>query len=242
MGCHVTDGPTSRGGHVVPKWEQEALETLRTRIRKFVRPLRELVERDANEGDTRVLVTDMLCEALGYDKYEDLTTEYAVRGEFADYGVRIDKQLVAFVEVKRAAQNLKAAHLRQVETYAVKEGIEWIILTNGQAWRTYHVEAATGAPVETHLVLDVDLLDESTVGDKAGQLFYLHKSAMKRDRIAELWRQKAATAPAALVGVLLSEAVLDAARKEVRKRSGYNPDLQSLANTIRGEVVRAELL
>jgi len=238
----VAESPMGSGGHVAPKWEQVALETLRTRIRKFAGPLRELVERDANEGDTRLLVTDMLCDALGYDKYEDLTTEYAVRGEFADYGVRIDKQMVAFVEVKRAAQNLKAAHLRQVETYAVKEGIEWIILTNGPVWRAYHVEAATGAPVETHLVLDVDLLDGSTVGDKAGQLLYLHKSAMKRERIAELWRQKAATAPAALVAVLLSETVLDAARKEVRRRSGYNPDLQSLANTIRGEVVRGDLL
>lgn len=54
-------------------------------------------------GDTRLLVTDMLCYGLGYDKFDDLTTEFAVRGEFADYGVRIDKQLVAFIEVKRAA-------------------------------------------------------------------------------------------------------------------------------------------
>jgi len=37
----------------------------------------------------------------GYDKYEDLTTEYMIKGEFADYGIRIDKQIIAFVEVKR---------------------------------------------------------------------------------------------------------------------------------------------
>src|SRR5690606_8774834 len=64
-----------------PKWESDALEQIRSHVRKFAKPLRELVERDANEGDTRVLVTDMLCDALGYDKYEDLTTEYAVRGD-----------------------------------------------------------------------------------------------------------------------------------------------------------------
>jgi hypothetical protein len=40
-------------------------------------------------------VTDFLCDGLGYDKYEDLTPEYQVRGEFVDYGIRIDKQLVA---------------------------------------------------------------------------------------------------------------------------------------------------
>jgi len=225
-----------------PKWESDAVEMLRTHIRKFARPLRDLVDRDANEGDTRVLVTDMLCDALGYDKYEDLTTEYAVRGEFADYGIRIDKQLVAFVEVKRAAQNLNARHLRQVETYAVKEGVEWMLLTNGQVWRAYHVTTAPGSPVETNLVIDVDLLDESTVNQKAADLFYLHKNAMKRDKIAELWMQRAATAPEALVDVLLSDPVLDAVRKEVRRRSGYNPDAAALAATIRNEVVKENLV
>lgn len=65
-----------------------------------------LTSRDANEGDTRLLVTDFLCDALGFDKYADLTTEYQVKGEFADYGVRIDRELIAFIEVKRVATKL----------------------------------------------------------------------------------------------------------------------------------------
>jgi hypothetical protein len=69
----------------------------------------------ANEGDTRLLVTDFLCDALGFDKYADLTTEYQVKGEFADYGVRIDRELMAFIEVKRIATKLAPKHLRQVE-------------------------------------------------------------------------------------------------------------------------------
>jgi hypothetical protein len=40
-----------------------------------------LADRDANEGDTRLLVTDFLCDGLGFDKYSDLTTEYQVKGE-----------------------------------------------------------------------------------------------------------------------------------------------------------------
>ena len=48
------------------------------------KPLADLIARDANEGDTRMLITDFLCDGLGYDKYVDLTTEYQVKGEFAD--------------------------------------------------------------------------------------------------------------------------------------------------------------
>lgn len=70
-----------------PKWETAARERLRTAIRRFRKPLSDLHGRDANEGDTRLLVTDFLCEGLGFDKFTDLTTEYQVRGEYADYGV-----------------------------------------------------------------------------------------------------------------------------------------------------------
>src|SRR5690606_7922576 len=137
----------------------------------------------ANEGDTRLIVTDFLCDALGYDKFEDLTTEFAVRGEFADYGVRIEKQLVAFIEVKRATQQLNPRHLRQVETYAVKEGLQWILLTNGHVWQVYNVYAKTGQQVATHLVLELDLLGDEATSRKIDALFYLHRAAMKRNLI-----------------------------------------------------------
>lgn len=225
-----------------PKWEQEARDEIKAAVRRYAKPLADLVHRDANEGDTRLLVTDFLCTGLGYDKYEDLTTEFAVRGEFADYGVRIDKQLVAFIEVKRAAQKLNVRHLRQVETYAVKEGLEWVMLTNGQVWRAYHVFATTGQQVEVNLALEVDLLSDESPAKKVESLFFLHRSALKRGLISDLWQRKAATAPAALADVLLTEPVVDAIRKQIRKVSGYNPEPDELTRILRTEVIRPDLL
>ena len=141
--------PAPRGA---PKWETEARERVKAAIKRFSKPLADLVARDANEGDTRLLVTDFLCEGLGYDKYSHLTTEYEVKGDFADYGVRIDKDLVAFIEVKRCATKLTTKHLRQVEMYAVNEGVEWLILTNGSNWQVYHVTG--GLPVVIDLAFD----------------------------------------------------------------------------------------
>lgn len=238
----MTDTTTAPAKPSGPKWEADAKDAIRASLRKFQKPLTDLVERDANEGDTRLLVTDFLCLALGYDKYDDLTTEFAVRGEFADYGVRIDKQLVAFIEVKRAAQKLNARHLRQVETYAVKEGLEWIILTNGQVWQAYHVSAATGQQVSTSLAFEVDLLSDEQPAKKIAKLFHLHRAALKRSTIDELWKKQAATAPEALAQVLLSDAVVDAVRKEIRRQSGFNPEPADLVSGLRTGVIRAELL
>ena len=250
LGCrHRSEGHATADVNTVvpkssnlPKWEEEARASIRTAIRRFTKPLKEIVARDANEGDTRLIITDFLCDGLGYDKFDDLTTEYAVRGEFADYGIRIDKQLVAFIEVKRATQSLNVRHLRQVETYAVKEGLQWIMLTNGQDWQVYHVHATTGQRVATHLVFEVDILGDEPLGRKVDSFFYLHRSALKRELIDALWKQKVATAPNALADVLLTEPVLDAMRKEIKRTSKYNPDPSELARIIRNKVIRPDLL
>jgi hypothetical protein len=173
--------PKARGA---PKWEADARDRLRGAVRRFSKPLADLVARDANEGDTRLLVTDFLCEGLGFDKYADLTTEYQVKGEFADYGLRIDRDLVAFIEVKRVATKLSPKHLRQVEMYAVNEGVEWVILTNGSVWQVYHITG--GLPVVIDLALEVDLLGDAPPAHKISQLFYLTRESLKRRQIDEL--------------------------------------------------------
>lgn len=104
--------PAAKPSNAAPKWETAARERMRAAIKKFSKPLADLIARDANEGDTRLLVTDMLCDGFGFDKYAELTTEYRVKGEFADYGIRLDKDLIAFLEVKRVATKLAAKHLR----------------------------------------------------------------------------------------------------------------------------------
>lgn len=236
-------GPADGGGarrRSGPKWEADARDRVKATIRKFSKPLADLVARDANEGDTRLFVTDFLCEALGFDKYEDLTTEYQVKGEFADYGIRIDKQLVAFIEVKRCTTRLNEKHLRQVQLYAVNEGVEWVILTNGVAWEAWHLTA--GLPVSLDLALKVDLADGGSASAKAKDLFYLTKESLKRRQIDELWKSKRATSPASLACALLAPVVLDSLRKELRRSTGQNTSPDELARLLRETVLRPESL
>ena len=222
------------------KWETDAREQVAAAVKKFAKPLQNLLDRDANEGDTRLVVTDLLCEGLGYDKFRDLTTEYMVKQDFADYGVRIDKQLVGFIEVKRISQKLNERHLRQVQMYAVNEGVEWMILTNGQVWRAYHLTG--GLPVRVDMAFEVDLLGPEPVAEKAEKLFYLHREALKRRRIDDLWKHRAATSPEALLDILLSDTVLDAIRKEVKRNTGISTTVQDLATVLRTEVVDRKLI
>lgn len=231
--------PGRQAKRSAPKWESTARDRVKSAVRKFSKPLADLIERDANEGDTRFLVTDFLCEGLGFDKYEDLTTEYQVKGEFADYGIRIDKQLVAFIEVKRCTQKLGGRHLRQVQMYAVNEGVEWMILTNGQVWQVWHLTG--GLPVKVDLALEVDLLSEASLTTKNDQLFHLSKEALKRHLLDDLWRAKSATSPRSLAAVLTSEVVLEAIRKELRRQTSYNCETEQIERALRNEVLRPDV-
>lgn len=228
------------GPKAPPKWESDSREKVRAGIKRFTKPLADMVTRDANEGDTRLLVTDFLCEALGFDKFADLTTEYQVKGEFADYGIRIDKELVAFIEVKRVTTKLGVKHLRQVEMYAVNEGVEWVILTSGVVWQVYHITG--GLPVVIDLVMLVDILDDTSPAKKLDQLFYLSRDSLKRRQIDEVWKARKATSPKSLAHVILSESVTTAIRRELRRTTGHQIDEKELEALLRATIMRPECL
>ena len=233
-------GPAAKkpAAKTLPKWEVDARERIRLAIRKYSAPLQGLLTRDANEGDTRLFVTDFLFDALGYDKYTDLTTEYMVRGDFADYGIRIDKQMVAFLEVKRVATKLDSRHLKQVEMYAVNEGVEWVILTNGVIWKAYHISG--GLPVIMDVALEVDLLSEETPQKKADKLFYLSRESLKKRQIDEVWKAKRATSPAAFARAILSPTVVDALQRELKRQSGHKVEVEEVTRLLKNTVLRPE--
>jgi hypothetical protein len=232
--------PAAKARPTAPKWETQTKDRLKAAIRQFIPHLSGMIDRDANEGDTRLLVTDFLCSALGYDRYADLTTEYQIKGQFADYGVRIDKELVAFIEVKRCTTTLAEKHLRQVQLYAANEGVEWMLLTNGRVWQAWHLTATL--PMQVDLALDIDLLDEQPVGGKVGALFYLTRESFQRNQIDELWQQKRVTSPESLARTLVSDKMIGELRKELRRTSGYNADEKELAATLATDVIAPGLL
>ena len=234
----MTESASSAG----PKWEADAKESIRAGLRRFKKPLTDLVERDANEGDTRLLVTDFLCDGAGLRQVRG--PHDGVRGQGRVRRLRrAHRQAARRLHRGQArARQAQRRHLRQVETYAVNEGVEWVILTNGQAWQVYHVAAATGQQVSTQLVLEVDLLDDSTPASKVEKLFHLHRAALKHHTIDEVWTRRAATSPTALTAAILSDKVIEAIRSEVRRNTKVNATPDALRAVIRDEIVRPGLV
>ena len=55
-------------------------QRLKEQVPRFQKILSDARSRDINEADTVVIVTDMLEEVFGMNKYADVTREYAIKG------------------------------------------------------------------------------------------------------------------------------------------------------------------
>lgn len=217
----------------MPKWEFAVRERISKQLKNFQKAAQVLIDQDAVEANTRLLITDFLCDALGFDKYADLDAELNVKGDFADYGIRVNGQLVAVVEVKRIKQTLNSSHLRQAESYALREGVEWVFLTNGQIWQIHHIDPRKNDKSEVQLVLHVDILDSATrAPKKTDSLIYFSKEFLSKGKLEELWRAKAALSPKVVSNAILSDESLTAVRREIRRKTKENVDQDELKRVI----------
>ena len=52
---------------------------IKSGIKKYKNVLKKAKDRDVNESDTVTILTDILSDICGYDKYTEITREYAIR-------------------------------------------------------------------------------------------------------------------------------------------------------------------
>lgn len=131
--------------------------------------LAQAMKKDSSEGDTVVIVTDMISDILGYDKYQNLSSEHAIRGTYVDLMVSVDNKPRFLVEVKAVGTELKDNFIKQVVDYAANKGVDWVVLTNGIVWRVYKVVFAK--PIDKVLVCELNALEANSKGPEAIECF-----------------------------------------------------------------------
>ena len=151
-------------------------------IKKFQPILEAAKARDVNESDTVIIVTDMLSDVFGYDKYSEITSEYVIRGTYVDLAIKLDGHLQMLIEVKAIGSDLKDAHVRQAVDYGANQGVDWILLTNGVTWQVYKVNF--GKPVDQELILEIDFLGLSPRNnDDIEDLFLITKEGLMKSML-----------------------------------------------------------
>jgi hypothetical protein len=226
----------------MPNIPTKVQDRLSAAVKRFQPVLASAKSRDVNESDTVIIITDMLADVFGYDKYSEITSEYVIRGTFVDLAIKLDGKTQMLVEVKAIGLDLKDAYVKQAVDYGANEGIEWIVLTNGTMWNIYKV--SFGKPVGFDLVLQIDFmrLSPKNYGD-LDNLFLLTKEGLGKSVLGDYHTQRQALSRFFIGAIALSDPVLDVIRRELRKISpDVRIDNEQIKAVLVNEIVKREVM
>lgn len=223
----------------VPK---KVAERLVAGLKRYQPILAAAKARDVGESDTVTIIKDMLADVFGYDKYSDVTSEHAIRGTYCDLAIKIDGQLQTLVEVKAIGLELKDQHVKQAIDYAANQGVDWVLLTNGNIWRVYHLIFAK--PIDQELVVEIDFCALNSRSEGDIELLYLWcKEGWQRSLLGEYHTQKQALSRFFVGAMLQTDIVLDVIRRELRRVSpDVRIDSSQIKDVLVNEVIKREVL
>ena len=217
----------------MPTVPKKVYERLIAGIKQFQPILASAKSRDVNEADTVTIIKDMLAGVFGYDKYSEVTSEFAIRGNYCDLATKLDGAIATLIEVKAIGLELKDQHVKQAVDYAANQGVDWVLLTNGMVWRVYRIKFTK--PIEQELVVDVDFSCLNHKLERDIELLYLWcKEGWIRSVLGDYHSHKQALSSYVLGAIVLTDPVLDVIRRELRRLS---PDARIDTDEIKAVLV-----
>ncbi|MEO8332048.1 MAG: type I restriction enzyme HsdR N-terminal domain-containing protein [Gallionella sp.] len=221
---------------------KKVTERITTQVKRFQSILSEAKDRDISESDTVVIIGDMLSEMLGYKKYTEITTEFAIRGTYCDLAVKVDSSVRFLIEAKAVGIDLKDNHIKQAIDYGANHGIEWVILTNGVNWQVYKIHFRQ--PIDKSLIFEIDILQASPRNPQLLECFgNLSREGFTQSSMTAFFQQQQATSKFSLAALLTSESMLQALRKEIRKISStIKVEEDFLKFVLQNDVIKRELI
>jgi hypothetical protein len=210
----------------------------RSAIKEAQKLIEEIAKVDANEAETRRRVERIFATLMGYDVFKHVTREQAIAvagsTDYCDFAIHVDEgdaeKPIIMVEIKAVNVDLMPKHLKQISSYAINKGTEWVILTNGREWRLYHV--SFGQPPQPKLMDSWNLLNDDPVvlAEKFSMVGY---KSVKKGALGDIWRKANVLTPQNLVAILVSEESIKLVRRELRKATDVLVSPEEVVGAIR---------
>lgn len=211
-------------------------------IKKFQPILIAAKTKDINESDTVVIITDMLNELFGFDKYSEITSEYAIKKTYCDLAIKVDGKLIFLIEAKAIGLDLKDDYIKQAIDYGANSGVDWVMLSNGYIWRVYKISFAK--PIEKEMVYEIDFLKLNYKKQSDLEMLYcISKEGLGKSVLEEYHIQKQALSRFFIGQIVLTDTVIDSIRRTLKKVS---PDAkisnEEIRSVLLNEVLKREVL
>jgi len=220
----------------------KVIDRIKSNLVPFQKILEQAKSRDINEADTVVIVADILGGLFGYEKYSDVTREYAVKGQFCDLAVKVDNALKFLIEVKAIGVTLAEKHYQQALNYGANSETEWFILTNGVVWKVYKVRFEK--PLKTDFICEFNLLEIKAKNEQdLEKLYILCKEGIKKNAIDDFTVHKMVVNKYLISKILTSDIVIDVVKKELRKvNASVKPDSDEILTVMMNDILKRDVI
>lgn len=227
-------------------YQDKAKERIKSNVARLRNLCRKGLDAKLGEADTRAIVRAVLVDMLGWDEFEDITQEEAVKGGYCDFMIRYDGVPYAVIEVKRIGINLNDGHLRQARHYAQDNGLNWVILTDGDYWevqRLYYDKHKSGNPEPKLFPIGCTSFTDPEVksADRVEFLYLLSKEACRKDELSDYSGVVQALSCESIASRLFQNDVLDRIRIGIKSDTGLKVTNREVAERI-AEVIRVSAL
>jgi len=223
----------------IPK---KVIDRFNRSVPKFQKVLQIAKDRDVNESDTVSILNDILSDVFGYDKYLEVTSEFAVRGTYCDLALKVEDKIQFLIEAKAIGIELKDAHIRQAIDYGANHGAQWVVLTNGMDWRLYRIRFEQ--PISSDLVCSFNFLSINSRDEKDQEyLFILSKEGLTKNSRDDFYDKIQSVNRYIIGSLIMSEPVISLVRRELKKLTdGIKIDDCEIESIIRSEVLKREVV
>ena len=223
----------------VPK---RVIERYRKEVPRLQKVLKTASDRDLNEADTVSIVKGILSDVFGFDKYLDITSEYAIRGTYCDLAIKMDDKIQYLIEVKAVGITLKENHMRQTVNYGANHGVQWVVLTNGLIWNVYKINLEKR--VESELVFTVNFLDVNPrCKEDQDMLFLLSKRGVAKSAREEYYTRVQSLNRFIVSSLVMSEPFITNLRKDIRKlTNGMKVENSEIESILQNEVLKRDVI
>lgn len=211
-------------------------------IPKYQGILQSAKDRDINETDTVHIIKDILSDVFGYDKYSEITSEFAVKNTYCDLAIKINENVEFLIEAKAIGRELKETHLKQAIDYGANKGIPWVILTNGIFWQLHRIKFEQ--PISSELVSSLNFLDLNAKKEEDQEkLFIISKEGIDKNAREDYYKKTQCVNRFVLASLLTDEPVIHAIRKEIKR---IFPDVKidscEILSLLANDVIKRELI
>jgi predicted type IV restriction endonuclease len=223
----------------IPK---KTIERFLKSVPRFQKVLQIAKDRDVNESDTVSVINDIFGDVFGYDKYLEVTSEFAVRGTYVDLAIKVEDKIQFLIEVKAIGLDLKDNHIRQAIDYGANHGAQWVVLTNGLEWRLYRIRFEQ--PINFDLVCSVDFLSINPKDEKDQECLFLFTKEGLVKNARDDYYDKVQSVNRYIIGnLILSEPVLSLIRRDLKRLAeGVRVEVDEIETIVRTEVLKREVV